>query len=109
MSKAPDTGFLYNGCHGLLRRPARLQELGKAAALAQLRDLEIHPSGARLPCPGPISVAMVHPIGAALVRPGPTELVDVQRHEAVSDEPERLGQQMGVGCLRQKRAQGRGL
>jgi hypothetical protein len=59
--------------------------------------------------PGPVPVAAVHTVVAALVRAGAAELVDIQRHEAVGDEPEHLGQQLGVGRLRQKRAQGRGL
>ncbi len=43
-----------------------------------------------------VSVSMVHPIGAALVRAGPTELVDVQRHEAVGDGSEHL--RPATGC-----------
>jgi len=104
-----DTSLLDDCRHGLLRRPAGLQELGEAAAFAQLGDLHVNPARARLPRSAPISVSMVDPLGAALVRPRPTELIDVQRHEAVGDEPEHLGQQLGVGRFRQKRPKDRGL
>tara|TARA_B100001167_G_scaffold189776_1_gene155146 strand:- start:175 stop:333 length:159 start_codon:yes stop_codon:yes gene_type:complete len=52
---------------------------------------------------------VVHTVVAAFVRPGAAQLVDIQRHEAVGREPEHLGKQVDVGCLRQKRAQRRGL
>lgn len=104
-----DIGLLNDRRHRLLRRPARLQEFGEVAALAQLGDLHIDPPGTRLPRSGPISVAMVHPVAAALVNAGAAERVDVQRHETVGDEAEHLGQKLGVGRLRQKCAQGRSL
>jgi len=42
---------------------------------------------------------MVHAVAASLVRTGTAELVDIQRHEAVGDEPEHLGKQVAVRCL----------
>ncbi len=105
--QALDIGLLNDRRHRLFRRPARLKELGKIAALAQLRDLHVDRPGARLPGSGAVSVAPVHPFDAAFVRPGAAEPIDIQRHETVGDEPEHLGKQVGVRCLRQKRAQGR--
>jgi hypothetical protein len=104
-----DISLLNDRRHGLFRRPAGLKELGEVAALAQLRDLHVDLACARFPGPGPVPVAAVHTVVAALMRAGTAELIDIQRHETVGDEPEHLGQHVGVGRFRQKRAQGRGL
>jgi hypothetical protein len=104
-----DISLLKDRRHGLFRRSAGLQELGEARVLAQIRDHHVDPPGAGLPGSGPITAAVVHTVVAAFVRPGAAQLVDIQRHEAVGREPEHLGKQVDVGCLRQKRAQRRGL
>jgi hypothetical protein len=87
-----DVSFPDDRGHRLFRCSAKLQELREVADLAQLRDLHIDRSGARLPRSGAVAVAPVHPVGLAFVRDSNAELVDIQRHEPVGDEPKHLGQ-----------------
>lgn len=55
---AMDPGLLDRRHAGLPRRPPRLQKARKAAALAQLRDRQPDPPGARLPVPPAVAVAV---------------------------------------------------
>jgi hypothetical protein len=97
--KALHVRFLDDGGHGLFRRTARFQEVRKIRPLAQLRDPDIHRPGTRLPRPGTVSIAVVHPLRAALVGARAAQLVDVQRHQAISNEAQHLGQQLSVRRL----------
>jgi hypothetical protein len=58
--------FLDHGSEGLLGRAARFEEPGEVAAFAQLRDLQIHRSSARLAQPFAVAIAAVEPLGATL-------------------------------------------
>jgi hypothetical protein len=80
-----------------VRRGSR--KSGKYVPLAQLRDPDIHRPGTRLPRPGTVSIAVVHPLRAALVGARAAQLVDVQRHQAISNEAQHLGQQLSVRRL----------
>src|SRR3712207_9496030 len=56
---AVDVGLLDDRRERLLGGPARLEEGGQVRALAQLRDREVDPPGARVPGALPITVAVV--------------------------------------------------
>ena len=68
---ALDIGLLDHRRQRLLGHPARLEEARKVAALAQLRDAQLHRAGARLPVPVAIAVALGEPIGDALACAAP--------------------------------------
>ncbi len=53
-------------------------------------------------------VSVVHPLGRAFMHPGAAQLVNVQRHQPVSDKTQHLGQKLVIRCLRKKRFQRRG-
>src|SRR3954447_9865505 len=59
---AVDVGLLDNRHERLLRASARLQEARKVAAGAQLRDPQLDLTGACVPAPRPIPVALRDPL-----------------------------------------------
>ena len=61
---------------------------GKSLPLRKPRDLHTDCPGAHLLSPGPVCVAPGYPLGIAFARASATELRDIQRHEALGNEPE---------------------
>ena len=90
----------------LLSGTPRLQECGEVAALAQLRDPEIHRAGTRLPRPVPVSVTVVQPRQAALAVAGAAQALDLQRHETLRYKPDHLAQKVGIRALLNKLLKG---
>ena len=100
---ALDVGFLDHRGQRLLGHPARLQEAGEVAALAQLGDAQLHRPGAGLPVALAIAVALGEPIGAAFAVRRAGQALDFQLHQPMRGKADHLAQQIGVGALLQER------
>ena len=101
-----DIGLLDHRSQRLLGHPPRLQEAREVAPLPQLRDLQLHRAGAGLPGPVAVAVAMGDTIRRALAVSGAGQALDLQCHQPLGREADHLAQQIGIGALLQKRAQG---
>ncbi len=65
----------------LLGSPPWFEEGRQIRPLPQLRDLEIHRAGARLPTPISIAIAVVSPIFTALTKTGAAKAFDFEIHQ----------------------------
>src|SRR3954451_15423190 len=80
----------------LLAALARLQERREVAALADLRDLQLDLTRARVPAPRPIAVAMRRTVLGALAMGGTDQLRDLGLHDLLGDHPHRLADHVTV-------------
>jgi hypothetical protein len=96
-----DVGLLDHRRQCLLGQPARLEEAGKIAAFAQLRNPQLDRAGPGMPVAVAIAVALVDPAFAALAVPGAAEGIALQRHQALGGKADHLPQEAGVGALLQ--------
>jgi len=102
---AVDVGLLDHRSECLLGHPARLQEAGEIAALAQLRDPQFDGAGPGLPVAVAIAVALRQPLRRLLAIAGAGQAADLQLHQPLGGEADHLAQQIGVGGLLHERAQ----
>jgi hypothetical protein len=90
-------GLLDHGQQRPLRAPARLKDAREVAALADLGNLQLDLTRARVPAPGAIAVAMRRAIlGPALAALGPDQLRDLELHQLRRDRPDRLADHIGM-------------
>src|SRR4051794_7295338 len=84
---AADIGLLHDRDQCLLRALSGLQEAREVAALADLWDLQLDFTRARVPPPRPIAVAMRRPVRSALTVRSTHQLGDLGLHELPSNHP----------------------
>ena len=94
-----DVGFLDHRHEGLLRRPARFQEAGEVAALAQLRDLQRDPARPGIPVAVAVAVALnlPHRRSRALGRARPGLNLGV--HDPLRREGQHLAHEITISLL----------
>jgi hypothetical protein len=80
----------------LLSTPARLQEAGKVAALAQLGDGQLDRADPGVPVAGPIAIAVGDSLQAALTQLGADLCADLGLHQLLSHPGHALQQHIGV-------------
>src|SRR4051794_16100664 len=94
---AADIGLLDDRDERLLAALAGLQEAREVAALADLRDLQLDLTRARVPPPAPIPIAMRHPIlRAALTALSADQLGHLGLHQLLRHHPDRLADHVTV-------------
>jgi len=94
---AADISLLDHRDERLLRTPPRLQEAREVAALADLGDLQLQLTGARVPPPRPIAVAMRRTIfGPALTALSADQLGHLKLHHLRRDGLDRLADHVSV-------------
>src|SRR5207245_7019778 len=84
---ALDVSFLDHRGERLLGHPPRLQEAREITAPAQLGDAQLDRTGARLPAPIAVPIAVIDPIGRALTVPGAGQALDLQLHQRCAAKP----------------------
>src|SRR6266481_5899091 len=77
---------------------ARLEEAREVAALAQLRDAQLHRPGAGFPIAVAIPVAVGDPIGGAFAVRRAGQALDLQLHQAMRGKADHLAQQISIGA-----------
>src|SRR5467141_3166384 len=87
---ALDVSFLDHRGERLLGHPPRLQEAREITAPAQLGDAQLDRTGARLPDPIAVSIAVIDPLGAALTVPGAGQALDLQLHQTLRGKANHL-------------------
>ena len=92
-------GFLHHRGERLLGQPARLQERREVAALAQLRDTQLHRAGAGLPVPLAVAVALNQALEVLLAIGGSGQPLDLQLHQPLGGKADHLAQQISVRGL----------
>ena len=103
---ALDVGLLDHRRQRLLGHAPRLQEAREVAALPELGDAQLDRPGPRLPVPVAVAVALGQPIRALLAIAGAGQPPHLQLHQPLGGKADHLAQQIGVGALLHKRAQG---
>jgi hypothetical protein len=93
---AVDVGLLDDGDERALGAPARLEEAREVAAVAQLGDLELDLTGARVPAPGAVAVAVRRALGRALAVVGADLRRDLGVHELPAQPRHRLAHDVAV-------------
>jgi hypothetical protein len=68
--------------------------------------VQLHGPGAGLPDPVAVPIALCQPVRRALAIAGAGQALHLERHQPLGGKPDHLAQQIGVGALRQKLAQG---
>jgi hypothetical protein len=106
---ALDVGLLDHRRQRLLGHPARLQETGKVAALAQLRNAQLYRTGPGLPVPVAVAIALDQPLGALLTVSRAGQAAHLQLHQPLGGKANHLAQQIGVGTLLHQPTQGHDL
>ena len=101
-----DVGLLDHRRQRLLGHPPGLQEAREVAPLPQLRDPQRYRAGARLPAALAVAVAMGDPLRRTLAMGGAGQPFHLQLHQTLGREADHLAQQIGVGALLQRPAQG---
>jgi hypothetical protein len=103
---AVNVGLLDHRRQRLLRYPARLQEAREVAALPELGEAQLDRPGAGRPVPPPVAVAMRQPVRRPLAIGDAGQALHLELHQAFGGEGDHLAQEIGVGALLQKLAQG---
>jgi hypothetical protein len=98
-------GFLHHGGERLLGHAARLQEAREVGALAQLGNAQFDRTGAGLPDPVAVAIALRQAFGVLLAIGRPGLALDFQLHQALGGKADHLAQQIGVWGLLYERAQ----
>jgi hypothetical protein len=103
---ALDVGFLDDRSQRLLGHPARFQEAGEVAAMAQLGNAQLDGAGAGAPVSVAVAVTLVGALGAAFAWCGAAQRLGLQRHQAFGGKADHLAQERRVGALLEQRAKG---
>ena len=85
-----DVGLLDHRGERFLSHPARLQETGKVAAPAQLRNAQFDCACARLPVPVAVAVALDHALGALLAVSCAGQAANFQLHQSLGCKADHL-------------------
>jgi hypothetical protein len=93
----------------LLGHSPWLEEAREVTTLAELRDTQLDHTGAGLPVPLAVAVAMGEAIGGASTARRTGEALDLQFHQALSGEANHLAQEVSVGGLLQQITEVHGL
>jgi hypothetical protein len=99
-----NVGLLDHRGERLLGHAARFQKGREITALAQLRDAQLDGSGAGLPNPVAIAVAVIDAVRAALPMRGASQVLDFQLHQSLRGKTDHLAQQISVRALLQQGA-----
>src|SRR3954447_26276448 len=91
-----DIRLLHHADERLLAALARLQQAREVAALADLRDLQLDLTRARVPPPRPIAVAMRRTILRALTTLRADQLGHLRLHQLLRHQPHRLADHVTV-------------
>jgi hypothetical protein len=81
-------------------RPARPQEAGQVAALADPRELQLDGADPRVPIPGPVAVAVGGPLRAALAVLSAELGAHLGIHQRLGKHPHALAQEVDIAAVR---------
>src|SRR6202008_3652281 len=98
-------GLLHHRGERFLGHAARLQEAREVGAFAQLGDTQLDRTGAGLPDPVAVAVALGQTLGALLAVSRSGLAFDLQLHQPLGGKADHLTQQIGIRGLLHERAQ----
>ena len=102
---ALDISFLDHRGQRLLGHPARLEEAGEVAALAQLGDAQLDCAGTGLPVTFAVAIALDEPGGRLLAVARAGQAADLHLHQPLGGKRDHVAQNIGVRGLLDQRAQ----
>ena len=92
-------GFLYDGDQGFLGDPTWLQKRRKITAFPEFWYFHGNCSGARIPIPLAIAIALIAAICRPLAVRGANQAVDIHRHHPIGDVADHFLEDIRIRAL----------